>query len=192
MLEYDAEAAQYDRTRGGLPRAQEAAAAVLRLAPASGRFLDIAGGTGIVSNEIAAGGPAVYVLDASLGMLRKAAERLPGREVQGDARRLPIADASVDVVTAIWILHLIDESAAVIGEAARVLRRGGMFVTTVDKAAGHGHPTPEDPSDGLARVSADAASWGMRLSGTTSFAGLGQLRPDGTTPTFTVAAFTKL
>lgn len=193
MLEYDVEAANYDETRGGLPRATEAAGAVLRLAPSSGRYLDIAGGTGIVSAQVAAGsGGSMIVADLSHGMLQKAAQRLPGRAVQSRAQALPIASVSVDVVTAIWLLHLVPDAAPIVAEAARVLRAGGRFVTTVDKNAAHGHRDPATgPPDGLALLTALAASHAMTLTGTTTFAGVGQLRPDGVVPTFTVAAFAK-
>ena len=48
---------------------------------------------------------------------------------------LPIGDCSVDLVTAIWLLHLLSADAAdqLLAEAARVLRPGGHLVTTVDK-----------------------------------------------------------
>ncbi|MCW2605057.1 MAG: SAM-dependent methyltransferase [Pseudonocardiales bacterium] len=199
MLEYDAEAAHYDETRGGLPRATEAAEAVLRLvspgraADTAGRYLDIAGGTGIVSAAVAAAsGGSMIVADLSHGMLRKAAERLPGRAIQARAEALPIASASIDVVTAIWLLHLLPDAAPIVDEVARVLRPGGRLVTTVDKNAAHGHRDPDaGPPDGLARLTALAAAHGMALTGTTTFAGVGQLRPDGAVPTFTVASFAK-
>ena len=191
MLEYDAEAAHYDETRGGLPRASEAAGAVLRLASSTGRYLDIAGGTGIVSAEVAAGsGGSLIVADLSHGMLLKAAQRLPGRAVQARAEALPIASASIDVVTAIWLLHLVPDAAPIVAQVARVLRPGGRFVTTVDKNAAHGHRDPAaGPTDGLALLTALCAAHGMTPTGTTTFAGVGQLRPDGAVPTFTVAAF---
>jgi ubiquinone/menaquinone biosynthesis C-methylase UbiE len=193
MLAYDLEAAHYDETRGGRPRASEAAGAVLRLASPTGRYLDIAGGTGIVSAQVAAGsGGSMIVADLSHGMLLKAAERLPGRVVQSRAEALAIASASIDVVTAIWLLHLVGDPAPILGEVARVLRAGGRFVTTVDKNAAHGHrDAATGPTDGLGRLSALAAEHGMTLTGTTTFAGLGQLRPDGEVPTFTVAAFAR-
>lgn len=193
MLEYDVEAAHYDQTRGGAPRAREAAEAVLRLAPSGRRYLDIAGGTGIVSAQVAVGsGGSMVVADLSLGMLAKAAQRLPGRVIQSRAEALPIASASIDVVTAIWLLHLVGDAAPVLAEVARVLRAGGRFVTTVDKNAAHGHHDPATgPPDGLGRLSALAAVHAMTPAGTTTFAGVGQLRPDGTVPIFTVAAFAK-
>jgi septum formation protein len=60
---YDAEAAVYDETRGGGDRARAAAAAVASLVSPPGRLLDVAGGTGSVSAELAALGWDVTVTD---------------------------------------------------------------------------------------------------------------------------------
>ncbi len=67
---YDREATRYDESRGGVERARRAAEAVAALVPAPGRTLDVAGGTGIVSAELAAQGRDVLVVDLSVGMLR--------------------------------------------------------------------------------------------------------------------------
>ncbi|NEB79499.1 class I SAM-dependent methyltransferase, partial [Streptomyces sp. SID14478] len=50
---------------------------------------------------------------------------------------LPFADGTFDAVTSVWLLHLLDDAAPVIAEAARVLRPGGVYLTTVDKSAAH-------------------------------------------------------
>jgi SAM-dependent methyltransferase len=70
-------------------------------------------------------------------MLSVAAGRLRGRLVRGDAGAIPVPDAAFDAVVAVWLLHLADDVAGIVGEVARVLRPGGMFVTTVDKDAAH-------------------------------------------------------
>lgn len=139
MLDYDAEAAQYDATRGGVPRAEAAARAVLGLVPGRARtLLDIGCGTGIVTARLLRPGLRVMGADAAYGMARKAADRLgPGSVVLADVRRLPLATASVDAVSAVWLLHLVRDAAEVVAEAARVLRPGGVFVTTVDKDDAH-------------------------------------------------------
>ncbi|WP_333779224.1 class I SAM-dependent methyltransferase, partial [Streptomyces sp. IBSBF 3136] len=143
MLNYDEEACAYDASRGGEPRARAAAAAVLDLIPdRPGRLLDVACGTGIVTRRLAAARPALRVTGADLapGMARRAAARLPGAVLLADSRRLPFADATFDAVTSVWLLHLLPgpaEVRAVVTECARVLRPGGLYVTTVDKAAAH-------------------------------------------------------
>jgi SAM-dependent methyltransferase len=138
VFDYDKEAERYDVSRGGEPRAAAAASAVLGLLPeGAGDLLDVACGTGIVTRRLAAAGLEVTGADAACGMLRRAAERVPGRVVLADIRQLPFPAASFDAVSAIWLLHLLDDAERVVAEVARVLRPGGVFVTTVDKAAAH-------------------------------------------------------
>ncbi|MFC8172652.1 methyltransferase domain-containing protein [Streptomyces sp. NPDC057325] len=138
MLDHEAEAAHYDRTRGGVPRAGAAAAAVLRLVPPGARTpLDLACGTGLVTERLVRPGLRVYGADAAHAMLRVAAGRVPGRAVRADARSLPLPDASLDAVCAVWLLRLVPFAADIVAEAARVLRPGGVLITTVDKDAAH-------------------------------------------------------
>ncbi|WP_413759614.1 class I SAM-dependent methyltransferase [Streptomyces sp. MMBL 11-3] len=138
MFDYDEEAERYDASRGGEPRAAAAADAVLGLIPdGTATLLDAACGTGTVTRRLAAADLCVIGADAACGMLRRAAERVPGRIVLADVRRLPFPAASFDAVSAIWLLHLMDDAERAVAEAARVLRPGGVFVTTVDKAASH-------------------------------------------------------
>lgn len=191
MLNYDDEAAVYDATRGGVPRAEAAADAVLGLVPPAARtLLDIGCGTGIVTERIAGGRPGLRVLgsDAAHGMARLARQRVAG-VVLADARRLPLPDAVVDAVTAVWLLHLLREEGAaraVVAQAARVLRPGGVFVTTVDKDAGHDVGSDIDeafapylaptPSDGTERIIEFGAAHGLDVVGSAVFRGHGQGR----------------
>ena len=173
---YDAEAVDYDESRGGRERARAAAAAIASLVPPGGRCLDIAGGTGIVSAELAAQGRSVFLVDLSLGMLAVAARRLPGRVAQGLGDRLPVSDRSVDLVTVIWMLNLVPASVvdAVLAEAARVLRVGGHLVITVDKELAHS-ATRTDQIDSFndndERITAVLAGHGLRRVGATTFSG---------------------
>ena len=168
---YDAEAAVYDDSRGGVPRARAAAAAVATLVPAPGRAVDVAGGTGIVSAELARLGFSVLVADLSVGMLRVAAARLPGRVFAASADRLALRDESVDLVTVIWLLHLLPIPVAdrAIAEASRVLRPGGHLVTTVDKDLAHGRVRRTNADHGE-RVAAVARRHGLGFTGATWFA----------------------
>ncbi|MFD9887164.1 class I SAM-dependent methyltransferase [Streptomyces alboflavus] len=191
MLDYGKEAVRYDASRGGEPRAVAAADAVLSLLPpGTGPLLDVACGTGLVTRRLAAE-PSLRVVgvDAAYGMARMAADRVPGTVVLGDSRRLPFRDGTFDAATAVWLLHLLsdpDEAAAVVGECARVLRPGGVLVTTVDKAASHnvgsdidaalaGRPV-RSPVDGAARVEQYAAAYGLTRAGGARFRGHGQGR----------------
>lgn len=190
---YDAEAGVYDETRGGVDRARAAAETVTRLAPATGRLLDVAGGTGIVSAELAAHGYDVFVTDLSPGMLQVAAGRLPGRQVVASADRLPVADGAVDLVTMIWLLHLLPVPAAdaALTEAARVLRPGGFVITTVDKDLAHGRVrrTGADAADRVAHV---ARGLGLQFTGQDSFSGWSTWGSvSGGDPVFPVAAYRK-
>ncbi|NGO79491.1 class I SAM-dependent methyltransferase, partial [Streptomyces sp. YC504] len=138
MLDYTAEAAVYDRTRGGIPRAEAAAAAVRELLPPDAALLlDVACGTGIVTERLAGPGLRVVGVDAAFGMAARAVERLPGSVVLGDGCRLPFASGGFDAVSLIWLLHLVPDAEPVLAECARVLRPGGVLLATVDKDAGH-------------------------------------------------------
>ena len=197
MLDYDKEADAYDVTRGGEPRAAAAADAVLSLVPQETRsLLDVACGTGIVTRRLAAGRPGLRVVgaDAAYGMARRAAARIPGAVLLADSRRLPFADGEFDAVTSVWLLHLAagpEEVRAVVAECARVLRPGGVYVTTVDKAAAHDVgsdidavlvPRPRRPAQDRAdRVEAYAVAHGLSPAGQARFRGHGQGRsPRGT------------
>ncbi|MFB7368693.1 methyltransferase domain-containing protein [Streptomyces sp. NPDC056222] len=194
MLDYDAEADRYDETRGGVPRARAAADAVLRLVPpGAGTLLDLACGTGLVTERLTRPGLRVYGADAAPGMAHKAGRRLPGGVVLADARRLPLPDASVDAVSAVWLLHLVPFSDAIVAEAARVLRPGGVLIATVDKDAAHDvgsdidavlapHRSYEKSSDRADRVAAHASALGLEAAGATRFTGHDQ----GNTPRGTV------
>ncbi|MFF4250359.1 class I SAM-dependent methyltransferase [Streptomyces sp. NPDC001663] len=199
MLDYDKEAAAYDATRGGEPRAEAAADAVLGLIPAGAeRLLDVACGTGIVTRRLASARPATRVTGADLtyGMARMAAARLPGSVLLADSRRLPFRDGTFDAVTSVWLLHLLDEPEdvrAVVAECARVLRPGGVYVTTVDKAAAHDVGSdidavlaarPRRPARDAGRlVESYAAAHRLFPAGQASFPGRGQ----GRSPRRTVA-----
>ncbi|WP_405728331.1 class I SAM-dependent methyltransferase [Streptomyces sp. NBC_00028] len=209
MLDYEKEADAYDVTRGGEPRAAAAADAVLGLVPPDARrLLDVACGTGIVTRRYATARPALRVTGADLtyGMARMAAARLPGAIVLGDSRRLPFPDGVFDAVTSVWLLHLIhdpEDARSIVAECARVLRPGGVYVTTVDKAAAHDvgsdvdgvlAPRPRRPApDAARRVESYAAAQGLVAAGRARFTGLGQGRsPRGTAADLRRGWFTML
>ncbi|CAL9578730.1 2-methoxy-6-polyprenyl-1,4-benzoquinol methylase, mitochondrial [Streptomyces sp. enrichment culture] len=199
MLDYDKEADRYDALRGGEPRAAAAARAVLGLVPHGARsLLDLACGTGIVTRRLAAAREGLRVTGADLApaMIRHAAARLPGAVVRADGRRLPFADGRFDAVTSVWLLHLLgsaDDVRTVVGECARVLRPGGVYVTTVDKAAAHNVGSdidavladrpPGPVRDAAATVEACARAHGLLPAGRARFTGLGQ----GRSPRRTIA-----
>ena len=199
MLDYDKEAAAYDDTRGGEPRAAAAAEALLSLVPEGTRtLLDVACGTGMVTRRLAAARPGLRVagVDAANGMARMAATRVPGAVVLADGRQLPFLGGEFDVVTSVWLLHLVDgpeDVRAIVAECARVLGPGGVYITTVDKSAAHDvgsdidavlAPRPRRPApDRAERVESYAAEHGLLPAGRARFRGYGQ----GRSPRSTVA-----
>ncbi|QXI38885.1 malonyl-ACP O-methyltransferase BioC [Pseudomonas xantholysinigenes] len=99
------------------------------LAPA--RWLDMGSGTGHFSRALAerfndASGVA---LDIAEGMLRHAREQGGGahQHVAGDAERLPLRDASVDLLFSSLAVQWCGQFASVLDEAQRVLRPGGVL-----------------------------------------------------------------
>ncbi|MGC9495717.1 class I SAM-dependent methyltransferase [Streptomyces sp. WG7] len=199
MLDYDKEAERYDASRGGEPRAEAAAQAVLSLVPRQARsLLDVACGTGIVTRRLAAGREGMRVTGADLTptMARYAADRLPGAVVLADSRRLPFRDGEFDAVSSVWLLHLAggaENARAIVGECARVLRPGGVYVTTVDKGASHNVGSdidavlasrpPSTVHDAADLVESYARAHGLRPAGQARFTGHGQ----GRSPRRTVA-----
>ncbi|MET9988160.1 class I SAM-dependent methyltransferase [Streptomyces mutabilis] len=199
MLDYDKEAEVYDASRGGEPRAEAAARAVQSLLPPRARsLLDVACGTGIVTRRLAAGRETLRVtgVDLAHAMARRAAARLPGAVVLADSRRLPFRDGEFDAVSSVWLLHLAGSGAnarAIVGECARVLRPGGVYVTTVDKGASHNVGSdidavlatrpPSTAHDASELVETHARAHGLVPAGHARFTGHGQ----GRSPRRTIA-----
>ena len=194
MLDYDREAAHYDATRGGDARAGAAADAIETLLPAAAegvtRIVDAGCGTGIVTVRLVRPGRSVIGIDRSAGMAAVAASRLPGRIALGSVIRLPLASGSVDVVTMVWLLHLLSaaDSAEAVAEAGRVLSSGGLLITTVGKNDAAFGPADDaamivgvvrarfghDQTDRLDRVIDLGRGHGLALAAQTTFVGMGQ------------------
>lgn len=194
VSDYDVEAEDYDRTRGGLPRARAAAEALNTLLPPRSPVLELAVGTGIVAAELTALGHHVLGIDISGGMLDRAQSRLHGRVIRADAQSLPLRTASLDAVTAIWLLHLLTDANPLLTEVARVLRPGGLFITTVDKSAATrlttgAAPRPTWPADNCALLTLQGARHHLHPTAATSFIGHGQANPGHPCPRYPVLAF---
>ena len=106
---------------------------------ASGRrdatLLDLGTGTGAMLAQAAVAFPALALhgLDLSPAYLDRARARLAGRGAAwhaANAEAIPLPAASVDLITAVYLLHELPAAAraAVLAEAARVLRPGGRLV----------------------------------------------------------------
>jgi len=145
---YDLYASRYDDIKGYHPPFEHAYVAqpiMEAIAPLRQPLvLDVAAGTcrtaialfrhahfqgRVISVELSRGMlmRAVPKLDALLG--ERAGDRAP--TIWSAAERLPFPDASFDVVTCLEALEFMDSPRAVLAELMRVLRPGGLLVTTL-------------------------------------------------------------
>jgi demethylmenaquinone methyltransferase/2-methoxy-6-polyprenyl-1,4-benzoquinol methylase len=128
---FDGVAGRYDVTNtlmtlGMDRRWRRQARRALGTAPGE-RVLDLAAGTAVSTVEIGRDGAFCVAADFSLGMLRAGAYRnVPS--VAADALRLPFADDTFDAVTISFGLRNIADTAAALGEMARVTRPGGRLL----------------------------------------------------------------
>ena len=103
-------------------------------------WLDVGCGPGALSQTVleTADPAAVVAVDPSLGFLANARARLGGpvRLAAADARRLPVADARVDVAVSGLVLNFVPDPAAAVAEMARVTRPGGRVAAYVWDYAG--------------------------------------------------------
>lgn len=101
-------------------------------------LLDFATGTGRLSAALTSRpefAGHIIALDLSLGMLERAAEKLAGRAAEIEFLRhqtlpLPFPDESFDVVCALEVLELFPSMDEPLAELARVLRPGGLLLTS--------------------------------------------------------------
>jgi demethylmenaquinone methyltransferase / 2-methoxy-6-polyprenyl-1,4-benzoquinol methylase len=108
-------------------RWRRAALAAIGVGPGD-RLLDLACGTGDLSELAAARGARVIGLDQAREMLRGARRRrIAAGFVRGDAERLPLRDACASAVTCGFALRNFSDPHAVLRECARVLRAGGRL-----------------------------------------------------------------
>ncbi|NOT30773.1 MAG: metalloregulator ArsR/SmtB family transcription factor [Planctomycetes bacterium] len=115
------------RTWEGLARG------VLQLAPRA-RYADLGIGDGLLTLMLAEVAATVTAVDLSAEMLAQLATRAKSKGitniecVQGDIEDLPLPDASHDVVVASQALHHARVPARCLGEARRLLVRGGRLL----------------------------------------------------------------
>jgi ArsR family transcriptional regulator len=131
-----------------------------------GDLLDIGTGTGRLLKLLGKRAESAVGIDISTQMLLVARTNLHAaglKEVMvrhGDMYRLPFADASFDTVTLDQVLYQADDPAAVVAEAARLLRPDGR-VLVVDYALGPQHKRSHvDPHAAGVGIGDDAlAQW---------------------------------
>jgi SAM-dependent methyltransferase len=111
-----------------------------RFLPGHGRVVDVGGGPGTHAAHLAGRGYDVLLVDpvarhVELAQARSRSQpHVPFQAELGEARRLPVADQTADVVLLMGPLyHLVqrDERVAALREAARVLRPGGAVLVEV-------------------------------------------------------------
>ncbi len=140
-VDYDKIAAHYDRHRhGGGPYLDR----LIRLAAESNahRVLELGAGTGLNTEAFLRAYPCrLTALELSSGMIAKAqAKEIPAAWVQGSAYHMPLADASVESLFSIYVLHHLRDLDAAFRECARVLRSGTAAFVTASHAFIGRHP----------------------------------------------------
>jgi ubiquinone/menaquinone biosynthesis C-methylase UbiE len=91
-------------------------------------ILEVGVGTGRVARPLVELGVKLCGIDASRGMLGRAAAKGLPYLVRGNAYRLPFPDRSFDATLFVHVLHLLDRPDDGLNEAARVSRHGVLAV----------------------------------------------------------------
>ena len=129
LRDYSRQARTYDETRAASPSVLGPLREALRGAPGP-RLVDVGGGTGNYSLALRADGWEPLVVDRQPEMLARAAAK--GLEtLEADAQRLPLPDASADAVMLVSMLHHVEDPAAALAEAQRILRPQGRLALMV-------------------------------------------------------------
>jgi ubiquinone/menaquinone biosynthesis C-methylase UbiE len=126
----------YEHFMGRWSRAAAASFLQWVQAPAGASWLDVGSGTGILTEAaLGAATPARIVgIDPTPAQVRHAAKHVRDRRARfemADARSLPFADGSLDVVASGLVLNFVPEPWAAVAEMRRVLRPCGIVAAYV-------------------------------------------------------------
>jgi SAM-dependent methyltransferase len=129
LPDYSRQARSYDETRSASPSVLGPLQDALAGAPGP-RLVDVGGGTGNYSVALRERGWEPLVVDRQPEMLAQAAAK--GLEtLRADAQSLPLADASVDAVMLVSMLHHVEDPPAALAEARRILKPRGRLALMV-------------------------------------------------------------
>lgn len=127
---FDRIADDYDEVLPFFREVGERFVAALELA-AGTRFLDLGAGGGALTGPALRAECAVTAIDAAPAMVARLRRTFPAATaLVMDAQRLELADASFDVVGSAFVLHVLDDPAAAVAEAFRVLVPGGRLAVS--------------------------------------------------------------
>ena len=120
------------------------------LPPPSGLTLDVGCGEGRLPRDLKARGYDVVGIDGSATLIEHARTADPDGDYRvADAAELPVADASVRLVTAFMSLQDVDDMPRAVSEIARVLEPGGRLaaaiVHPINSAGKFTERTPDAP-----------------------------------------------
>jgi SAM-dependent methyltransferase len=146
---FDRVAAEYDEIVPFF--AEFGVAIVAALDPPTGcRFLDLGAGRGALTAPALARGCVVTAVDAAPAMVERLAASYPDVQAQVmDAQALKFADDSFDMVASSFVIHVLDDPAAGVAEAYRVLVPGGRFGFTGGSARGRTAGAVDEQSLGV-------------------------------------------
>ena len=129
LRDYSNQARTYDETRAASPSVLGPLREALAGAPGR-RLADIGGGTGNYAQAMRDEGWDPVVIDREPAMLARAAAK--GIEtIEGDAQQLPLPDGAFDAAMLVSMLHHVEDPAAALAEAERVLRPDGRLALMV-------------------------------------------------------------
>lgn len=140
-LSFERIADSYDGTRGGEDRGRRFATQLDRFLRPGSPVLEVGIGTGLVALGLTELGHRVVGVDLSEAMARRARDRIGPRVALGDAARLPVAGESFDQAFSVWVLHVVADPGAVLGDVARILRPGGRYLVVPARSSDE----PRDP-----------------------------------------------